>query len=666
MLSIIKKDSGLCSMVAIPTHRPSWSEPLSPLDYLLQTCEVVLPAIDFYGDINHPRSYSTGTTLSQERGLRPSCDWSNSQLERHSRWAQYVQNTQALLTDWDFDDDRPNENFEKPIRHYNLYGTLYGDAAQANLYRHGISTDYEMATGQHSTLQLYEEPLSVAELGYVVSEGTTGVPEVTPCVPTSLPLSMLGNLHENVVALQEQVASGEWDDPDPWNNWIVPGHYTSIRERCFLALGDQYYPDIWIHVVHREWDHPVEGHVQYLTALRKYYYLNRSMANIPLDTQSAVSATTTVVCYAEWKQLFYGSLSASIDAWSVYGAEFLASNLTCPPLTFYNEGYNIVNCYLGFAHDPASADPDALLGKQSNGVFVDSHNKSFAGFNASVDRIVSDCYSLSFHSSRDGIDEFLGTMESNHLEALAEAGSVFGLVDTVRLIKLAKKTKQLKRLGMFLTLLDVLTDAKLIYSFAIAPSMSDAIDVSERSNAFIRKWIHGEVFAVNTIYGKASFDIPDELAGNYPGMHLTVRSKVRLGVEPDSFLSAVLPVRSLGILPSLSNLWDIVPFSFMIDWFTHVGSLVDDIETSAMFTAFKVCTSLHSVRVDYPFEQETLDAYHMQTTEGEDAVGAGYRYYDRFVLNTLPSFSPSRISPYGAGGVPDWTLFGSLLYKFIK
>lgn len=38
-------------------------------------------------------------------------------------------------------------------------------------------------------------------------------------------------------------------------------------------------------------------------------------------------------------------------------------------------------------------------------------------------------------------------------------------------------------------------------------------------------------------------------------------------------------IRSMGFFPSLTNIWDLVPYSFVIDWFVDVGSVFERIDT---------------------------------------------------------------------------------------
>lgn len=57
------------------------------------------------------------------------------------------------------------------------------------------------------------------------------------------------------------------------------------------------------------------------------------------------------------------------------------------------------------------------------------------------------------------------------------------------------------------------------------------------------------------------------------------RIKLAIDKEDNEFQALLESMNSLGTLPKLSNLWDLVPYSFVIDWFIGVGNLLERIDT---------------------------------------------------------------------------------------
>lgn len=55
--------------------------------------------------------------------------------------------------------------------------------------------------------------------------------------------------------------------------------------------------------------------------------------------------------------------------------------------------------------------------------------------------------------------------------------------------------------------------------------------------------------------------------------------KLALGDEDDGFRALLQRLESMGTLPTFENLWDLVPYSFVIDWFSDVGDFLERIDT---------------------------------------------------------------------------------------
>jgi hypothetical protein len=55
----------------------------------------------------------------------------------------------------------------------------------------------------------------------------------------------------------------------------------------------------------------------------------------------------------------------------------------------------------------------------------------------------------------------------------------------------------------------------------------------------------------------------------------TSRVGVRFFVDPA--FEFKMRLESWGVDPSLANAWDLIPFSFVVDWFTHAGDTLDNL-----------------------------------------------------------------------------------------
>jgi hypothetical protein len=60
--------------------------------------------------------------------------------------------------------------------------------------------------------------------------------------------------------------------------------------------------------------------------------------------------------------------------------------------------------------------------------------------------------------------------------------------------------------------------------------------------------------------------------------------------------SALHASSSLDVLPSLSNVWDFVPYSFVVDWLVPVGDLLERLDTSAAIWVYPIRSGVLTVR----------------------------------------------------------------------
>jgi hypothetical protein len=105
----------------------------------------------------------------------------------------------------------------------------------------------------------------------------------------------------------------------------------------------------------------------------------------------------------------------------------------------------------------------------------------------------------------------------------------------------------------------------------------------------------------------------------------TLRIKMRIHPNPwAGFDRMLINADRRGLLPGLYNLWDLVPFSFVGDWFAPVGDYLNDIDQSLYFRYYKVDELLVSTK-----EEVTIDQPWGQTD---------YLWYTRQLLTEFPQW----------------------------
>jgi len=142
---------------------------------------------------------------------------------------------------------------------------------------------------------------------------------------------------------------------------------------------------------------------------------------------------------------------------------------------------------------------------------------------------------------------------------------------------------------------------------------------------------------------------------------LLTRTKIVMDTSPSGVLSAILGTDALGLIPKPSALWDLIPFTFAVNWFTGIGASIKRAEYSLLLATMPAYF-VHTYTITSPFTAAELDVLQ---ASGTYADPPSLRVYCRDVSH----FSPfPRDSRFGFG-IPDQYpplgVFGSLLYQLI-
>ena len=113
----------------------------------------------------------------------------------------------------------------------------------------------------------------------------------------------------------------------------------------------------------------------------------------------------------------------------------------------------------------------------------------------------------------------------------------------------------------------------LTYEFGIAPTVSD-LETIVAAFTRIKPYLDKNGFST---YNAAE----DQTAGNHYGNYrLEQRVKLAIGTEDNELSALCERLDNLGAFPRLENIWDLIPFSFVVDWFVDVGGFLERIDTN--------------------------------------------------------------------------------------
>lgn len=188
------------------------------------------------------------------------------------------------------------------------------------------------------------------------------------------------------------------------------------------------------------------------------------------------------------------------------------------------------------------------------------------------------------------------SVDENLLESLPELPELLALKGVDEILDLWKRFN----LGHLWSGVKTVAIANLLIAFGVRPTMDMVDKFAKALNKSIDASgvFHGSYRVDLGHYNRAEDDIPSHL--RLPGAHAVVRTKVRFRRRLDTALGFLGALHRYGALPSFSNLYELLPFSFVADWGVGVGSLLSSYENLALSLVTDPADIVHSYRIHLP------------------------------------------------------------------
>lgn len=606
--------------------------------------EVPLEPIDLYYYLGFSASYrdAGGATQNTYYALAPpSRDLSRLYGSAYYRWSHMLHTAWTFFRGrWKFIRAHQNVPNENPVLHQNVVGSTESGLIDTFLLR-----DYLDEDGEYETESKYHKSVT---LGLDESLPELSLNESTFSSP------LKGTIHGRLVSIQNDIDNGVYDSDGANNkNW-------AYYPRIVITSSTAYIQYLWI-LGDRE--SKSAGWRWYaLSCIYKVGLTVNLLSPDPGDTVHTDDLYTRDgsvgdrVLFGPVYAYSYGSNPTKQGVYSYFGMSAYEGDDPSQ-----SESFRSINRYpasVYFTHDPNPSRVKELIGFSGDSYRRTSHSKDLQRFSSVFSSMFPNFASGAFLSTQDALDTHLGGLSGNYIETASEAHDILRPLD---LIKGARVFLSRNYKGGLFKFLLFLANANLAYKFGIAPTISDAKDVRRNLVPFVEKLKSGNLFRPTTIYGQKDFDALDTLDEHFV-VNVRVRSKIRLRSNEDSILPYILPLDSLGLLPSMSRLWDTIPYSWLIDKAFDLGGSMELIEKQAFQLALNVAFSTHTVRVEYPFSVEDQEEYHFGISSGTDLTG--YRLFVRYaILHGLPSLGPTVLPIFRPSSLPSWDILGSILVK---
>jgi hypothetical protein len=324
-----------------------------------------------------------------------------------------------------------------------------------------------------------------------------------------------------------------------------------------------------------------------------------------------------------------------------------------------------VSCYTttiaGTLHDEESTDVPNFVRYR----FADRNylNRRSDILRLGVEARLGDIRPSSFLSSADALNKHLQVLDANHVQTLSQLDGILGLLpDIASLPSLVKKIAD-GDFSAIKDLIDYLTDAILRYRFAQKPNARNIDEILQATDigAFLSSLARS---SSATIYGKFNWTFPDEHNFMLDGtLKLETRSKHRITSDASTLVASCLMANAVGLLPTLSRIWESLPFSFVVDWFIAMNKRLKLLDTQLLYMAHRTDWSLYSYKVTYYPSQEALGLFNLESYNPAEPFGI--TVYKREKSAYMPRLRTSAYDFVGSGGFNALTA-GSLVWQLLS
>lgn len=131
--------------------------------------------------------------------------------------------------------------------------------------------------------------------------------------------------------------------------------------------------------------------------------------------------------------------------------------------------------------------------------------------------------------------------------------------------------------------------AYLAYKYGVETTVRDAKELHRGISAYMDQKTDsgiGSTRAVTKVSSKNEYK-------RHPGTHV-LRCKLKFFTQDSGIASDLLKLYKLGLMPTIGTAWDLVPFSFILDWFIHVDNVISAIDYDPIYSTLHVKSVTYS------------------------------------------------------------------------
>jgi len=273
---------------------------------------------------------------------------------------------------------------------------------------------------------------------------------------------------------------------------------------------------------------------------------------------------------------------------------------------------------------------------------VDRVRSVNSNFKTAVDSLFTDIRPASLFSTVDAFTNatsYLGTNVLQNLQKIPDLGKTLPkLKEALSIIsQIVRKDVSLMTIR---EVLDLLSTTQLQAAFQWRPYA----ELVTKYFPDLLQFLAASRYQSSLTIGRGRFDhILSHPSFGIDSVNLVARTKLVMDSSPLRLMSAVMDIDSLGLLPKPSNLFDLVPYSFVFNWFTGASNALRRAEYSLIMSDIPAYY-VHSYSLTQRLSDEAMDYIGVDSLE---------RPINNYFIRDLSVFTPKITDSRFGFGIPD-------------
>lgn len=262
----------------------------------------------------------------------------------------------------------------------------------------------------------------------------------------------------------------------------------------------------------------------------------------------------------------------------------------------------------------------------STGPSISKLKKALLDATAVIELQVPGTYSDDYGELALNAAQFARSLDMNSIEFLKDIPEMIPSIRAV--IDIVRKKPSLKNIST----------AYLAWKYGVSMSYHDMGTLVDAARSIRMRTDYGQFVRSRTSVEDCKFRLNSQ---NFFA-HVDLTLKVWYDPYDEGLLGAFSSLDSWGLLPTRKRVWEVVPFSFIVDWFIDISDALDRIDhrtTSKLLRVFDVILGRQII-------SPSLGSKHLGFTQ--DSAMWSFKYYTRRRRKTIPS-PPYRINRPDSG-----------------